>query len=43
MRNPNYTTLKFCWRCVLLMGFGLINIEFYNSDFMLCYGMVGLR
>lgn len=42
MRNPNYTTLKFCWRCVLLMGFGLINIEFYNSDFMLCYGMVGI-
>lgn len=42
MRKQSYTTLKFCWRCVLLMGFGLINIEFYNSDFMLCYGMVGI-
>ena len=42
MRNPNYTTVKFCWRCLWLMVFGLINIEFYNSDFMLCYGLVGI-
>lgn len=42
MRNAAYTTLRFCWRCVVLMVFGMINIEFYNSDFMLCYGIVGI-
>lgn len=42
MRNAAYTTLRFCWRCVVLMVFGMINIEFYNSDFMLCYGIVGV-
>lgn len=42
LRNPSYTSSKFAWRCVLLIGIGLVNKVFYTYDALMWYGMCGI-
>lgn len=42
LRNPTYTISKFCWRCVLLMCFGLFDKLFSTFDILFWYGLNGL-
>ena len=32
---------RFCWRLVLLMGFGLLHLLFYGGDILLIFGLLG--
>lgn len=42
-RHPGtHFELRFAWRLVLLMGFGLFNTLFYEGDFLSFYAIVGL-
>lgn len=41
LRNPKYTSLKFVWRCVLLVCIGLLNKLFYTNDALMWYGIWG--
>lgn len=42
LRNPQYTQKKFCWRCLLLIAFGLLNKFVYTTDILVWYGINGL-
>ena len=42
LRNPTYTISKFCWRCVILMCFGLFDKLFSTYDILFWYGLNGL-
>ena len=35
-------SLRFAWRVVLLFGFGVLNMVFYNGDILTFYALVGL-
>lgn len=41
LRKPNYSSWKFVWRCVLLIGIGIFNKIFYTWDALLWYGIWG--
>lgn len=42
LRKPSYSGRKFLWRCVLLLGMGLINKLFYTYDALMWYGILGM-
>lgn len=42
LKNPAYSKKKFCWRCILLIVFGLINKLFYTTDILVWYGINGI-
>lgn len=42
LKNPAYSKKKFCWRCILLIVFGLINKIFYTTDILVWYGINGI-
>ena len=42
LRNPSYTIGKFCWRCILLICFGLLDKLFSTYDILFWYGLNGL-
>ena len=42
LKNPNYSSLKFVWRCVLLMSFGVLMKFFYTYDALMWYGLMGI-
>jgi len=42
LKNPNYSSGKFVWRCVLLMMFGLFNKLIYTPDVLITYGFLGI-
>ena len=42
LKNPNNTSGKFIWRCLLLCLFGVINMYFYWGDVLLLYGLCGI-
>ena len=35
-------SLRFAWRMVLLLGFGILNLVFYNGDILTFYALLGL-
>ncbi len=35
-------SLRFAWRMVLLFGFGILNLVFYNGDILTFYALLGL-
>ena len=41
LKNPSYGSLKFVWRCFLLMSLGLFVKFFYTYDALMWYGMLG--
>ena len=42
LKNPNYSSWKFVWRCVLLLSFGLLMKLFYTYDALMWYGLMGI-
>ncbi len=42
LNNPQYTRKKFCWRCILLILFGLVNKIVYTTDILIWYGVNGI-
>ncbi|MDE6317823.1 MAG: DUF418 domain-containing protein [Muribaculaceae bacterium] len=42
LRNPLYPSCKFVWRCVLLVGIGVIAKVFYTYDILMWYGLCGV-
>lgn len=42
LRNPTYSIYRFCWRCILLMGFGLFDLLFFSTDILWWYGLNGI-
>lgn len=42
LRNPDYSSSKFVWRCILLFVFGIINKIFYSGDVLMVYGALGI-
>lgn len=42
LRNPQNNIKRFCWRCLLLMGFGIINQIAFSTDILTCYGFTGI-
>lgn len=42
LRNPTYSRKRFCWRCILLIIWGLINKLFYTTDVLVWYGLNGI-
>ena len=42
LRNPFYSSSKFIWRCLLLIGIGLFNKLFYTYDALMWYGLWGI-
>lgn len=42
LKNPNYSRKRFCWRCSLLVAFGLINKLVYTTDILVWYGLNGI-
>lgn len=42
LRNPNYSSRKFVWRCFLLFLIGLFNKIFYTYDALMWYGIWGM-
>lgn len=42
LRNPNYTIIKFRWRCVILILFGILNKLLFTTDILCWYGVNGL-
>lgn len=42
LKNPEYTSSKFFWRCCLLMIIGIINKILYTYDALMWYGILGM-
>lgn len=42
LKNPNNSSLKFAWRCVLLMCIGFVNKFFFTGDVLMVYGFCGI-
>ncbi len=42
MKNPKYSIGRFIWRCVLLIGIGLIAKLFFTFDALMWYGICGI-
>jgi uncharacterized protein len=42
LKNPNHSSRKFVWRCILLMLIGLFNKIFYTNDTLMLYGFWGI-
>lgn len=42
LKNPNYSSWKFVWRCILLCLFGLLMKIFYTYDALMWYGLMGI-
>lgn len=42
LRKPTYSSWKFLWRCLLLIGLGLVNKLFYTFDALMWYGLWGM-
>lgn len=42
LKNPNYSNEKYVWRCILLIGFGLLNKLFYTTEILMWYGLCGI-
>lgn len=42
LRKPSYSSMKFAWRCFLLMLIGVINKYFYGGDILMIYGFCGI-
>lgn len=42
LKNPSYGSLKFVWRCFLLMSLGLFVKFFYTYDALMWYGILGI-
>lgn len=42
LRNPNNSSIKFVWRCFLLMIIGLFNKLFFTYDVLMLYGFWGM-
>ena len=42
LRNPQYSSLKFLWRCFLLLLIGLCNKQFFTYDALMWYGICGM-
>ena len=42
LRNPNYSSKKFVWRCFVLALLGVFNKIFYVSDALIWYGIWGM-
>lgn len=42
LKNPNYSSWKFVWRCVLLMLCGVLMKYFYTYDALMWYGLMGI-
>ena len=42
LKNPNYSSLKFVWRCVLLMLCGVLMKYLYTYDALMWYGLMGI-
>lgn len=42
LRNQRYRSLKFVWRCVLLVAIGIVAKLFYTFDLLLWYGVNGI-
>lgn len=40
--NPSYSSRKFIWRCVLLIGIGVLVKFFYTYDALMWYGIWGM-
>lgn len=41
LRRPTYPSIKFAWRCLILVFIGSINRFFYEGDALMLYGMFG--
>lgn len=42
LRNPNYSSRKFVWRCVVLIVIGIFDKVFYTYDALMWYGIWGI-
>lgn len=42
LKKPQYSSLKFCWRCILLTILGLFIKIFYTYDALMWYGLMGI-
>lgn len=42
LRNPNYPSRRFVWRCFLLFLIGLFNKIFFTNDILMWYGLSGM-
>lgn len=42
LRNPNYSSRKFVWRCAILIGIGILVKVFYTYDALMWYGIWGM-
>lgn len=42
LKNPTYSGWKFAWRCLLLIGIGILNKIFYTTDILMWYGIWGI-
>ena len=42
LKNPQYSSLKFCWRCILLITLGILVKFFYTYDALMWYGLMGI-
>ena len=42
LKNPNYSSLKFAYRCMLLSLLGLVVKCFYTYDALMWYGIMGI-
>lgn len=42
LKNPNYSNKKYVWRCILLIGLGLLNKLFYTTEILMWYGLCGI-
>lgn len=42
LKKPTYSSRKFLWRCILLIGIGLVNKIFYTYDALMWYGILGI-
>lgn len=42
LKNPNYSSKKFVWRCIILICFGLLNKIFYTTEILMWYGLCGI-
>lgn len=42
LRNKANTSARFMWRCLLLIGFGVLNKLFYWYDALMAFGVLGI-
>lgn len=42
LRKPSYTSMRFLWRCIILIIIGLFNKFFYTYDALMWYGIGGI-